>query len=159
MKDINSLLGFQPKTPQTSSIYCDTGNGYGADLGTIRRFSQVRSRTGSAITYRDYGGDGTWFLVSEPGIYYIAYTDVRSGGSSDIGIFCNTGVPNSGTNPGSGTYAQGKRVSTSTPGANLAGTCSTVQWLNAGDVVTAQTDTNANGTSLQTVFVMIKLSA
>jgi hypothetical protein len=81
-------LGTSPSTARSVvSVY--TTNGYGSTTNNkIRRYSNIRTNTGSAITYTDSASDGASFTINSNGIYAISYTEVYSGGDS-FGITLN----------------------------------------------------------------------
>jgi len=75
--------------PLNSEIRAYTGNGHGSTNTKIRRFTNSTT-TGSDITYSDSSANGASITINTAGVYFIQYTDYRSGGATSIGLSINS---------------------------------------------------------------------
>lgn len=144
-------------TAPRSEVTVDSGNGHGSTATKIRRFSNTRKSTGTAITYADSSTNGGTFTINEAGIYAISYHDAYGTGSETIAITVNdTATTTSASGPL--TYAQGLRamgrISTAGGTMNVAWTGN----LAAGDVVRAHDNGNSNATDSTCMFTICKVS-
>lgn len=73
-----------------SEIRSDSSSGHGSTNTAIRRFTNSTT-TGTAIsTSGDSATLGTTFVINEPGVYAITYTDVATGSTGSMGISLNS---------------------------------------------------------------------
>lgn len=125
-------------SPNRSQVEVYAGNGFGASSVTVRRFSNILTNTGTAITYADSASLGATFTINENGLYSVSYSDAfTNSGNSHIGISRNsTGLSSS---IDSLAPAQVIQVSTAfnTDNPNNVGA---IIALNAGDIIRAQND-------------------
>lgn len=139
-----------------SQVTVDSGNGHGSTNSNVRRFSQTRLNTGTAITYADSAGNGASFTINEDGLYYACYNDVRSGGAAAVGITVNGSALS--TNINSITYAQGKRCQGSGATANAA-FCSWTGLLAIGDIVRPQDNGATDSSNAECMMTVTKIGS
>jgi hypothetical protein len=145
-------------TVSQSEIIVDSGNGHGSTTGTmIRRFTNTRKSTGTAITYADSATDGGSFTITEAGVYAINYQDKRSGGDCVLGITVNDTAKTTDVSTPV-TYAQGLRAISGNPTATFPGQVSWTGRLAIGDVVRAHTTGNPNATDANSMFSIVKVA-
>lgn len=139
-------------------IYVDSGNGHGATNTTVRRYLQVRRKTGY-VTYADSSNNGGSFTVATggAGAWFMCVTERRSGAQALTGITVNGSALS--TNINAISYAQGLRalffVGTN---SETADGC-TVDILADGDVVRVQDSGSENATNSLSSFMMVRLGA
>ena len=73
-----------------SRVEVTTGNGHGATNTKIRRYSTIKTNTGTAITYADSATLGATFTINEGGLYSIYAMDTTSSGDSFNGASVNS---------------------------------------------------------------------
>jgi hypothetical protein len=122
-----------------SEVTVDSGNGYGSTNTAIRRFSNTRKNSGTAITYADSSTNGGSFTINENGLYSVSYHDGASGSSGYVGISVNTTAATTGIATPI-TYAQGARSMSYHPGGGQMVAAVWTGELRAGDVVRAHTN-------------------
>lgn len=125
-------------------LYLDGGNGRGSTNTAVRRFTNNREFSGTAMTYADSSTNGMSVTINEPGLFAFTYGDYRTGGTADMTIKLNNTT-------GTLTYAAGMRAYATTVGANQGGFCQITLPLVAGDIIRAGCSTNMDGT-IGTVF-------
>lgn len=143
-----------PQWSQSDSYVRATSvNGYGSTATKIRRFSNVPSNAGTAITYADSATNGASFTINESGIYNISFTDSFSG-ASQLGITVNQSslITNSSDVPNNELLA-----TTTTAGASYEGNCSWTGFLVKGDVIRAAANGGAVGDISATSFTISKV--
>lgn len=139
-----------------SSITVDTGNGHGSSGTAIRRFTNLISSQGTDITYADSATDGASFTVNTSGVYSVAYSDVRAAGGLDFGVSVNAPVLSDSITD---IPAVNRKVLSTTAGAAIGGACSVSFLCNAGDVVRAHTNTQADSVGIRCAFSITKVSS
>ncbi len=72
------MFSFQSFPLPRSYLALDTSNGYGATSVMVRRYSNVLSNVGSAITYADNANTGAQFTINEDGIYTLGRVEQTS---------------------------------------------------------------------------------
>lgn len=122
-----------------SEVFVDTGNGCGSTATKVRRFSNIRKNTGTAITYADSAVNGGTFTIAEDGIYSITYGDANAAGSY---IAITVDVSSVTTSPNGLTYANGRRHGTNLATGGIVSATSWTGFIAAASVVRAQ---NAGG--------------
>lgn len=137
-----------------SEIVLDTGNGSGSTNTGVRRFTNTRKSTGSAITYADSATNGASFTINEDGLYTVNYWDNNTVSDILIGITVNSSNLTGAVN--TITYAQGRRSFDYVTGGEITHTTFSGE-LKRGDVVRAQHQ-SANNTSDAVVFTITKVS-
>lgn len=137
-----------------SEIVLDTGNGSGSTNTGVRRFTNTRKSTGSAITYADSATNGASFTINEDGLYTINYWDNNTASDILIGITVNSSNLTGAVN--TITYAQGRRSFDYVTGGKIVHTTFTGE-LKRGDIVRAQHQ-SANNASDAVVFTICKVS-
>jgi len=152
MLDVNSLLGFQPKTPQVGQVVVTGGVGYGSVGTAIRTFTTVVESLGSSIVYRKDLIQGDFFEITQSGIYYAQYWDQKNATLS-LGITANqenltTGIA-SLVEPVVLSYING------TTGFTVQTSC--VAYLKAGTKVRANSSNAATSTAAADVGFRICL--
>lgn len=140
MLDINNLLGFPIKAPQTSWLYMDMATGYGSTGNTTVRYSVTQKKFGSAITHVSDAVYGSSFVISEEGMYSVS-ANGEAGAALAVGITVNVPLSNLNADIISMSFATGRRAFSSF-GTNNACVSITMR-LNRGDIVRVQT----NGTA------------
>jgi hypothetical protein len=65
-------------TGTDAEVIVHGGNGFGSTNTIVRRFSTVDLTIGTSITYADDSVYGASFLVNDPGVYTVNYTDQRT---------------------------------------------------------------------------------
>jgi hypothetical protein len=128
-----------------SSIRVDTANGYGSPTGTrIRRFSNVRDYLGSAITYVPSDVNGDSFRINESGTYHVSYDD-DTGTTNFIGLSKNASNLTTAIHllPSSEILA-----TSANSGSTFSENVSWSGYLQAGDVIRAQTSGGSGNASL-----------
>lgn len=114
-------------------------NGYGSTGTTTRRFTNLESKIGSAITYTDDSINGASFTIEKSGIYAITYGEVNSAGNSDTFAI----VKNSTDRTLSPQDLTPRDQILAISGVTLNGIYDNVHWagyLEAGDVISAQSE-------------------
>lgn len=137
-----------------SEVFLDTGNGSGSSSTGVRRFTNTRKNTGSAITYADSASLGATFTINESGIYSITYQDYSGGSDVLIGVTVNSANLTGAIN--SISYANGRRVWTYV----RTGESQPVSWtgiLERGDIIRAQHQ-SANSSDVGCNFSIVKVS-
>jgi len=133
MLDVNNLLGWSGKTPQTSQVWVLGGNGHGVVRTVNRRFTRVASNTGASITYTDDPNNGGLFTINRAGIYAIVYNDSRTAGGATIGITVNNVAPTTAISslayPVARSFLQ---IPTATSGSTVC-----IDYFNRGDIIAA----------------------
>lgn len=155
MLDINSLLGWQPKTPQVSQVICTAANGYGSAGTAIRRFANVVQNIGESIVYRSDPVQGDFFQLTQSGIYYAYYSDQKTDGGVNIGITLDQ--PN--LTVAIQSLTQPVVLSYLNIAAGLTAVTSSVFYAKAGSIVRANSGNAANATSAIDVSFRITLIA
>lgn len=131
------VIAYNARNASNSMVKLETGNGHGSTNTTIRRFSNILTNTGSAITYTDSATDGASFTINETGVYFISYCDARAAGGAQIGISLNSSQLTTAVQ--SITNAD-RLITAYTTGANLESVASWAGILNKSDVIRAHTD-------------------
>lgn len=138
--EVSVNINFPFKTNlNPSSVFVDTGNGFGSVNTKCRRYTSVRRNDGSAITYADSATLGATFTINEAGLYAITASD-SSSTANEWAITVNSSALT--TDPGSISYAQGRRLlwhNFSASGFYVPGFI--IERLVAGDVVRMQGQT------------------
>lgn len=91
MLDINSCLGFQPKTPQRSILRLQ-GSLSPSNLGRYRTFNLVVENIGEAVTYIKDAVDGDKIVINEDGLYIITYSDSSASSTEQFAVVRNPGL-------------------------------------------------------------------
>lgn len=65
-------------------VWAHSGNGYGATKTKHKRYTTLKTNTGTAITYADDANDGATFTINEVGDYSITVCDRNSTISRDV---------------------------------------------------------------------------
>lgn len=138
-----------------SMVRMDTGNGHGSTNTRIRRFTNITSQQGSAITVTQSATDGDSFTINEDGVYSIGYSDMRSAGDAIMGISLNSSQLT--TSIASIAVADRLHLVFSV-GANNYGHCSATVILSKGDVIRAHTDGNQNAAVDLVQFTITQVS-
>lgn len=139
-----------------SEVTVDSGNGHGSINTAVRRFSNTRKSTGTAITYADSSTNGGSFTINEDGIYSIVFNDRASASSAYIGITIDCSANTSQVQ--TLTYAQGLRASA---GGTSSGGQPFVAWtgfIARNSIVRAGTDASTNQTDARCMFSITKIS-
>lgn len=129
-----------------SEIHLDTGNGEGSTNTTVRRYSNIRLNTGSAMTLNQSATLGDSVTINSAGVYSITAADYDSG-SSQIAITVNGSALT--TAPLSVTYAQGYRVGCFQGTAGTPTSCSVTINCAATDIVRVQANSATNSDQRQ----------
>lgn len=139
-----------------SEVCVDSGNGHGSTNTKVRRYSNIRKNTGTAITYADSSTNGASFTINEAGVYGISQSDAISAGAALCGITVNgSALTTNLSNPL--TYAQGLRAA----GQSLASgwsTCAVTLNLAVGDVVRPHDNGTNDVTNSQVMFTITQIS-
>lgn len=139
-----------------SEVTVDSGNGYGSTNTKVRRYSNIRKNTGTAITYADSSTNGASFTINEAGAYSIHANDGISAGAAVIGITVNgSALTTSLTTPI--TYAQGLRGWAHGPSAGTSSVTVTLN-LAVGDIVRPQDNGTNNNTDSLSMFTITQIS-
>jgi len=153
--DSTQASGVRWSTGQArSEVWLYNGNGFGSTNTKIRRFSNVNSNTGSAITYTDSATNGASFTINEKGIYAITFNDYGTG-TPQIGISQDSA---SLTTNIASIAATERVVFEHAPVANFVGGVSITAAFDAGVVLRPHTDGTATGTTF-TAFRIIKVGS
>lgn len=152
----SSWSPFAASPSPRNEIFVDSGNGYGSSATKVRRFSNTRKSTGSAITYSDSSVEGGVFTINEDGIYSINYSDYSTSTVTYLAITVNTTATT--TSASSLTYADGRRMGTNTSAASTVQMASWTGFLQNGDVVKAMTSGSANATDAFVAFSIAQVS-
>jgi hypothetical protein len=124
-----------------SHVYLDSGNGHGSTNTKIRRYSNARVNTGTAITYADSATAGASFTINEDGLYSITICDYQSGAISSFGVSVNS---SSLTTAITGiSYSAGLRMEVDAAASSASCASRTIP-LVANDVVRPHTDGTQN---------------
>lgn len=144
-------------TAPRSEVTVDSGNGHGSTNTKIRRFTNTRKSTGTAITYADSAANGGSFTINEAGVYTISYHDWNSVSGFTV---CAISVNDSAmtTDASSLTYAQGMRSIIDGPSNGLVGQVSWTGNLSVNDIVRAHTNGANNDTGNLSMFTIVKVS-
>ena len=140
-----------------SEVFVDTGNGHGATATKVRRFTNARLNTGTAITYADDANTAGTFTINETGVYAIFYSDYKSTGTIFLAIVVN--ASSTTTSASSLTYANGRRHGTNNSAGGVVQMTSWTGILTAGDVVRAINDGSADSADAFCSFSIAKVSA
>ena len=136
-------LRLRADTQPNSMIRLNTSNGRGSGSTKIRRFTNITSSQGSAITYTtsaDTSVLGSVFTINEAGIYAIHLCDVFDAGGL-TGITLNSSQLTTAISSAGLTIATRLSIA-QTAAANAPVACSWTGILNAGDVIRAHCDGN-----------------
>lgn len=164
MKDINSCLGFQPKTPQRSEVYVTGGSGRGSTNTGVRVFTTLQLKQGNAITYTSSAVDGDSFKINEAGGYSISWSDGgNSGGASTNYVWGITrNAKNSVGDVNNLVYPEVvyHTASLGGPGGEQGYVqVNTTLWLEAGDIIRPGVQTSGLSSGATTVtFRITKIS-
>ena len=140
-------------TRPTSQIYVSTGNGFGSTNTKIRRFSNIESTTGTAITYADSATAGGLFTINRAGVYAVNYWDGNTG--TRIGISKNSTELTTAIQ----SIIAINRVAQTQTIATTFGECGTVIRCAVNDTIRAHTDGTAMADgSAQTGFIITQVS-
>lgn len=143
-------------TAPRSEVFVDTGNGHGSTGTKVRRFSNIRLNSGTAITYADSAAAGATFTINEDGIYSTNYSDFKNAGVVFFASVVN--ASSTTTNASALTYANGRRLGTNTSAASAVQVTSWTGKLLAGDVVRAMTDGTADSADSFCAFSITQVS-
>lgn len=132
-----------------------SGNGHGSTNTKIRRFSNVITNVGTAITYADSVTNGASFTINETGLYNITYSDNYTAGNTYMGASLNSA--NLTTNFFS--CPNSERLMITKADGNVVANCSRTVYLTAGDVIRAHTNGLADVTDGQCHFAITKVGA
>lgn len=138
---------------EPSIVKLNAGNGHGSTNTAIRRFSNVEVNKGMALSLVQSAGNGDSVTVNEPGVYLIQYSDQRAAADGIFGISKNSSELT--TSIGSITAADRlgwNRIA----GADFC-TFSVLEYLLPGDVIRPHTDTNCDGTTDSTQFLIARI--
>ncbi len=83
------MFGFQSGFSPRSYIALSTGNGFGAVSTCIRRYQNVNSNVGSAITYSDNANTGALFTINQDGIYAMGRAE-QTTPTTNVGFSLNS---------------------------------------------------------------------
>lgn len=126
-------------------------NGYGSTNTGVRRFLTTVTNVGTDITYTDSATNGASFTINTAGVYSISYTD-NCNVAQDVCVSINatvlTGIP---------TTLSEVLFEDSTTGGDFRGCASGCAYLNVGDVIRAQTNGAAGGTT-RTFFTIVRVA-
>lgn len=135
--------------PQVSEVVLNgAAAGYGATNTMFRTFDQfadLLAKTGSDISYSPDASLGDSWVINTPGLYSMTYWDNFSAAQQ----FAITRNDNQGTTAmNSGTITNANVLAmASVSAANLIGTISVVEYLNAGDAIRCHTQGTSSGTN------------
>lgn len=141
-----------PGSAAASEIWVINGNGNGSSNTRVRRWSNIQSTTGSAITYADSATLGGSFTINTTGIYSITMFDGNTGSTATFGATRN-GTQLT-TDISSLTVAQGflgRGVSV----ANQTGLWSCTLHLTATDIIRVQNNNDCNITTTDSSFRIV----
>lgn len=138
-----------------SEVIVDSGNGYGSTNTKVRRYSNIRKNTGTAITYADSAANGASFTINEAGVYAMHVRDSISAGAAVIGITVNgTALTTNLSTPL--TYAQGLRATGQGVSSSLSNAAVTLN-LAVGDIVRPHDNGTNNNTDSQSAFTITQV--
>ena len=126
---------------ERSMVRLNTANGYGSTNTMIRRFTNVVTNIGSAITYTDSATLGALFTINISGIYSISYNDNFSVGANP-GLSLNT---SSGTTAIANLPVAEILAVSTTAGVNYIDCVVFTGYLVAGSLVRAHTSGASTG--------------
>lgn len=140
---------------QRHTVRVSNGNAtsHGSTNTKIRRFATTVESRGTAITYADSGTLGGSFTINEPGVYAIAYSELRAGASCLMGISRNSTQLTTGING----ITNADVLAISENAADHPAQCGGAFILDAGDVIRAHTDGNPGSTDVYVRFTITKL--
>lgn len=152
----NMVLDHEARLSPRSEVAVSTGNSHGSTTGVkIRRFSTVLKNSGLGISYIDDVGAGARFVINQPGIYAIHYTDRNDSSGYTIGISLNSTELSTNiwqiNNADIIAYSEGQSGGYTT-------TCSVTLELKAGDIIRAHTDGLPNNAGRQSRFRIVKVA-
>ncbi len=133
-----------------SQVIAATANGHGSTNTSIRRFSSFTT-VGSAITAADSATLGTTFTIGEAGIYAMSYTDMKSGGTGNVGFSLNSSDLTTAIHVI--TAADRLCAGSSGTGGDAANASVTVR-LAAGDIIRPHDDGNMDATTHAKVVIV-----
>lgn len=88
MRDVNTLLGFQSKTPQRSIVRVQ-GSVSGSNDGRSRTWTRVVENTGSDLVYNKDTANGDVITIVSAGLYIVYYTDSSAAANDQFGVVRN----------------------------------------------------------------------
>lgn len=124
----------------TSEVFVQAATAYGSTATKVRRWTNLLTTTGSAITFDQSTVSGDTFTVNESGTYAMTYCDQFTG-VANMGI----SVDASGTTNVQSLTNTNVVCGNNTAGADLGTCCSATRALTSGQVLRAHTDGTANG--------------
>jgi hypothetical protein len=142
-----------------SMVRLQTGNGHGSTNTHIRRFSNLLTNTGDAVTYTDSATDGASFRINETGMYHITYQDSKSTSAANFGITRNCSGSDLTTDIVTLSDPTKVLANGTIPAANVEDLASWSGILNEGDIIRAHTDSSPNGGNIpnMTAFTISKI--
>jgi hypothetical protein len=141
-----------------SRVHVTDGNGHGSTNTRVRRYSTESDIQGPDITYADSSTLGATFTINTKGIYTVHMLDYQTNGAESIGITVNDTSDLSSDSPGGGiTYVEGFRAGGVYDQARPS-TVSFVGQFEAGDVLRARTDGQANVTGILSYFFVERIA-
>lgn len=129
---------------ESAEVYVTAGNGRGSTSTTVRRFTNIRVNTGSAISYVDSATLGGVFTINVSGVYAIDYYDGTNAAAlnTNFALTKNTSGAELSANPESGVpYPKLLGFmfnATSSSSASPVGFLHATINCNAGDTIRAQ---------------------
>lgn len=138
-----------------SQVIVNTGNGWGSTNTKIRRFANIESEIGDAITYADSATDGGSFTINARGVYHVSLTDSDSD-TSYIGLSLNSTQLTSNIN---NINVNDKLGSDNVGGTNQSGSTSVTRVFDKGDVIRAHGQNNAAGTNTDVKMSVVKIGS
>ena len=126
----------------TSMIRMRRTNSYGSTATHIKRFLTLVESKGSDIVFSDSASLGSSFTIQRDGVYSIAYDDASTTAGISLGISKNSSVLNT---PIQNLVDDEMLLYWNPRNANEAQAGTWVGFLNAGDVIRAQTDGEPDG--------------
>jgi len=148
----DTVLAYINQNSSDSVVRVNTSNGYGSVNNKIRRFSNIVSNLGSAITYSDSATDGGEFTINKKGLYYISYSD-NAGSAMNMGISLNSTQLTTAIT----LINNDDRIGVETPTSSGWSGCVSVQIpLKEGDVIRAHTDGAVGGLTGVSTFTISK---
>lgn len=129
--------------PQPNSeVFVQAATAYGSTATKVRRWTNLLTSTGLAITFDQSTISGDTFTINESGTYAMTYCD-QFNAVANMGI----SIDASGTTSVQSLTNTNVVCGNNTPGAELGTCCSATRALLAGHVLRAHTDGTANGSN------------
>lgn len=160
--------------PPRSSILVYGPTGHGSVGTKVRTFGNLLVNPGNpsstavpvsagqsydvtpSIRYVSDTSGGDYFVVKEPGVYFVVYCDSKGTSGGTVAVIANE--PSSSLTAAASSSANNLRIAYFEIGTGVRNSCSGTAILGAGDIVRARDEGNNDTTSNLAYFSITKIS-